>query len=149
MSPTTEKTHQRVNEFIEACKKAGIKATHQRIEIFRELVNSRQHPDADAVYQEVKRRIPTISLDTVYRTLRTLEECGMVEPVRTRDASMRYDANPEPHHHFYCTRCGKVTDVYPEDFNELSMQIKPQKFGNVNSVYVELRGVCKECSGWE
>ena len=58
---------------IERCKEvlkaAGVRVTHQRLEIFREVASSTAHPDAETVFRGVRDRLPTVSLDTVYRTL--------------------------------------------------------------------------------
>ena len=60
---------QRMERFEEVCRNSGMKLTHQRMEIFREVAQTGDHPDAEKVYQGVRKRMPTISLDTVYRTL--------------------------------------------------------------------------------
>ena len=65
--------------FVEHCRDAGIKATHQRQEIYVELAHTEEHPDAETVFRRVRLRIPTISFDTVYRNLRTLEEHGVIQ----------------------------------------------------------------------
>ena len=94
----------------DALRAAGVKLTHQRLEIFREVLASREHPDAEAVYRGVKRRLPTVSLDTVYRTLALLGELGFVTTLGPRRESVRYDANLGHHHHFVCERCGLARD---------------------------------------
>jgi Fur family peroxide stress response transcriptional regulator len=53
-----------MRSFVETCREKGLKATHQRMEIFRELAGSEAHPDAEAVYQNVRQRVPAISRDS-------------------------------------------------------------------------------------
>ena len=79
----------RLEGFKAACKRAGVKLTHQRLEIFQEVAASVEHPDADMVFRAVQKRMPTVSLDTVYRTLSLLSDLGIVIPL----ASPRWPAS--------------------------------------------------------
>jgi Fur family peroxide stress response transcriptional regulator len=133
-------------EAIEICRRHGIKATHQRTEILREMVSSQEHPDAETVYRSVRKRMPSISLDTVYRTLRLFEEKGVIVKMGAITDRARFDANTTRHHHFVCTQCGLVRDFYYESFNCLQAPSAVSDMGNVDSVYVELRGVCSACN---
>ena len=137
----------RVDDFVAACRRIGIKATHQRIEIFKELAATGEHPDAESIYRRVLKRIPSMSFDTVYRTLRTLEDVGIVGRVGSIRDRARFDANVAPHHHFVCTRCGKVSDFTSDRLDGFDPPRPVKKMGRVESVYVELRGVCRECQG--
>ena len=74
MEINSQEVEQRVSGFKEACRKAGVKLTHQRLEIFREMAQTVDHPDAESVYNSVRERVPTVSMDTVYRTLWMLNE---------------------------------------------------------------------------
>ena len=139
------KSDERVAGFLAACKKHGVKATHQRVEIMRELASTEDHPDAESVYRRVKGRIPTISLDTVYRTLRLLEDNGVISRVGFPRDRARFDANTERHHHFVCSKCGLVRDFYSEEIDRLRAPEEATQMGCVDSIYVELRGCCREC----
>ena len=92
----------RLAAFKEHCRKTGLKATHQRTEIYRELAATEVHPDAETIFRNVRERIPAMSFDTVYRTLRTLEEKGLIARVGTPLERSRFDANMMKHHHFVC-----------------------------------------------
>jgi Fur family peroxide stress response transcriptional regulator len=133
--------------FVDACRAAGLKATHQRMAIYRELVRTGEHPDAETIYKRVKKRLPALSLDTVYRTLRTLEDVGIVGRVGSIRDRARFDANVAPHHHFVCTRCGGVSDFTSDALDGFDPPRPVKKMGRVESVYVELRGVCRACQG--
>ena len=135
----------RVKAFSEACRSYGIKPTHQRAEIYRELVATREHPDAETIYTRVRKRIPAISLDTVYRTLRMLEKKGFISRVGSLGEKTRFDGNTGRHHHFVCTECGFIGDVYHEEWNDLQAPRDVKALGTTNSVHVELRGHCKAC----
>ena len=140
-----EQVQKRLTEFADACRRHGIKATHQRTEILRELAGTEEHPDAETVYSSVRRRMPSISLDTVYRALKLFEEKGIIVRMGAMKERARFDANTSRHHHFVCTQCGLVRDFYDEAFNSLKAPREVPEMGCVDSVYVELRGLCREC----
>lgn len=136
-----------MDSFTEWCQLVGIKATHQRREVFREVVRTDEHPDVETVYRRVRRRIPTISLDTVYRTLAMLEEKGMLGRLELFSGRTRFDANTAKHHHFICTECGLVRDFTSEEMDTLAPPAEVREWGDVRSVNVQLRGVCASCRG--
>jgi Fur family transcriptional regulator, peroxide stress response regulator len=123
----------------------GMKLTHQRLEIFREIASSLDHPDADAIYRSLRARMPTISLDTVYRTLWTLADVGLVKTLGPRRGSQRFDANLERHHHFICVHCGLTRDFLSEELDALALPKAAKAFGKVIEAQVEVHGVCAEC----
>ncbi len=135
----------RVAEFVDTCRQRGIKATYQRTEILRELVASAEHPDAETIYARVRQRIPTISRDTVYRTLRTLEDLGIVTRLGSMRYRARFDAKTDHHHHFVCCECGTIIDVSSEVLDRFPVPGEVAELGTVDSVYVELRGRCGKC----
>ena len=140
---------QRVDGFVAMCRESGVKATHQRLEIFKEVARTEEHPDAETIFGRVRRRMPTVSLDTVYRTLAMLEEKGLLSKLEVFAGRARFDANTGPHHHFVCTRCGLVRDFTSEEMNSLPTPGPVRKWGRVRSVHVQLRGVCAGCLGKE
>src|SRR5215470_15155089 len=86
-------------------RKAGVKLTHQRLEIFVELARTVEHPDAETIFRAVQQRVPTVSLDTVYRTLWMLRDLGLVATLVPRQDGIRFDPNLERHHHYVCVPC--------------------------------------------
>jgi len=136
----------RMDRFRAACRDAGIKLTHQRMEIYREIASSIGHPDAETIYQAVRDRVPTVSLDTVYRTLWLMTELGLLTTLGSRHERVRFDANTNPHHHFVCTRCGRAFDFYHQDFDSLAVPESVHDFGEIVATHVEIRGVCAECT---
>lgn len=127
-------------------KRAGIKLTHQRLEICREIAASSAHPDAETVFNGVRSRVPTISLDTVYRTLHTLLDLGLIGTLGFPRERMRFDGNTAAHHHFVCTLCGEVHDFYSKDLDRLQLPNDVRSFGTVQRTQVEAKGVCLKCS---
>jgi Fur family peroxide stress response transcriptional regulator len=123
-----------------------MKLTHQRTEVFREVAGSAEHPDAETVFQRVRRRVTGISRDTVYRTLATLEREGVIRRTEVLGGPARYDANTERHHHFVCTRCGLVKDFSSEALDDLPIPKAVEAFGRIEAAQVQVRGVCSSCA---
>ncbi len=117
MNMTNKDIQQQMSRFKEDCRNLGVKLTHQRMEIFREVLQTEKHPDAETVYRGVRRRMPTVSLDTVYRTLWWLKDIGLITTLGISRDRTRFDANLTRHHHFVCNQCGKTRDFYSDVFD--------------------------------
>jgi Fur family peroxide stress response transcriptional regulator len=137
----------RMKQFVEQCRRSGMRVTHQRTEVFRELAGTGEHPDAETLYQRVRRRVPAISRDTVYRALAALEARGLVRKAEILFNRARYDANMDRHHHFVCTVCGRVSDFYSQALDDLPIPRSVASLGRVQSTHVQVRGVCSACVG--
>ena len=135
----------RVDHLMAVAKQAGVKMTHQRIEIFRELAATEAHPDVDSIFRAVKHRLPTVSLDTVYRTLWMLHDLGLVRTLGPQRNGVRFDANLDQHHHYVCVRCGAVRDFESADLNALRVPETVKELGSIAHAQVEVRGVCTQC----
>ena len=146
-SPSKREVGQRMARFERVCRDAGIRLTHQRLEIFREVAQSVDHPDAEMVCRRVRERMPTVSLDTVYRTLWLLNAHHLINTLGPSRERARFDANLARHHHFVCVRCGSTRDFHSEELNELKLPSSARAFGRIETTLVEVRGVCRECSG--
>jgi Fur family peroxide stress response transcriptional regulator len=81
----------------------------------------------------------------VYRTLAALADLGLITRVIATVGPARYDANTSRHHHFVCTRCGLVRDIMDPDLDAVRAADQTSAFGVVESVEVQLRGVCRSC----
>jgi len=125
----------------------GLRLTHQRLEILRELVGAKDHPSAEMVFGRVRRRLPTISLDTVYRTLSTFDELGLIMRVPVTGDQGRFDADTSPHHHFVCSRCKAIYDFLWDEFDRLTLPLDSEALGRADDRRVVLRGVCAHCMG--
>ncbi|MDF7801191.1 transcriptional repressor [Pontiellaceae bacterium B1224] len=134
---------QRLEQLSEACRKSGMRMTHQRMEIFKEVASTSEHPNADTIFQRVRERLSTVSPDTVYRTLASLEEMGLISRVDPIAGGSRYDANCDVHHHFICSRCGSITDLYLDQ--EIPLPKGLENLGSTESLHLQVRGVCLNC----
>lgn len=135
-----------IDHFKDVLRRSGVKLTHQRIEIFRQVSQTVEHPDAETIYEGVRKRIPTISLDTVYRTLSLFTDLGLVTTLAPPQERIRYDANMRPHHHFICNQCDMAYDFYSQTFDGLQTPQDVAEWGTVETIHVELRGLCLRCS---
>lgn len=146
MKVDKNEVERRVEHFKDAAKKAGVKLTHQRLEIFREVAGSVDHPSAEAVLKALKPRMPTVSLDTVYRTLWLLNDLRLVTTLGPKRESVRFDANITHHHHYVCVRCGLARDFESSELNALRVPESVAKLGSINATHVEVRGICNRCA---
>ena len=113
--------------------------TTQRELVYRIVMNSSDHPTADAVYERARKVMPRISLGTVYRNLKQLSEGGRIREIRLAGDGNRYDRTLGVHAHFHCRVCGRVTDVETVNISE------PSEMGKVETTDLMFGGVCREC----
>jgi Fur family peroxide stress response transcriptional regulator len=149
MKINKKEVEQRMNHFETVCRQEGIKLTHQRMEIFRELAQTADHPDAEQLFQRVRDRLPTVSLDTVYRTLWRLNDLGLIVTLSSSRERARFDANLDSHHHFVCRQCGLTRDFYCNDFDNIELPDSVSSLGEIQATHVEVRGVCRKCAEGE
>lgn len=135
-----------IEHFRRTCKAGKLSLTPQRMAIYKVLIAADDHPSAEEVFSLVRASFPDISMDTVYRTLTTFVEIGLVHPVVGHGDPKRYDPNVEPHHHFRCTRCGTIIDFLEDSFDRLSLPETIKAKYTVSRVKVILEGVCDKCS---
>ena len=139
MRPTHE-------QFRELAAKHGLAVTHQRQVVYEAVIASHGHHSPESIYAAVRRRIPSVSLATVYNNLRLFIECGLLREVTPHSTTLRVDGNLKPHHHLVCSRCKSVHDIEGEfiDFKRLSRQV-PDGF-DLTQPLVEVFGLCRRCS---
>ena len=119
--------------------------TKQRQAILDVLCASTSHPTAAELFQEVRQRVPEISLGTVYRNLEVLAESGHVVRVHDGGHEARFDGNRHPHAHIQCTRCGRLADVEVA-LPDLAALSGSQVGGFLVTEHaLTLRGICSDC----
>jgi Fur family peroxide stress response transcriptional regulator len=119
--------------------------TKQREAILRVLRNTKAHPTADRIYEEVKKEITNISKGTVYRNLQVLQEDGAVTELNLNGTLSRFEAKQDSHYHFRCEQCGRVFDVDEPVNNELDERVAKKTGFKVSHHQLEFRGLCKDC----
>lgn len=122
----------------------GVPLTHQRLAVYEELAARRDHPSAEALYEALKTDYPSLSLATVYKTLQTLHQIGMVARVDSPTSQARYDAIVATHHHAVCTSCGRIEDLFDARLNSLPAP-KARGF-RFSGHSVHFHGLCAECA---
>jgi Fur family peroxide stress response transcriptional regulator len=132
-------------QFTSQCREAGLKVTPQRIVIYRELLQTEEHPSAEMLYEKVKETLPNISLDTVNRTLLTFNEIGVAFTVEGSGGARRYDGGLDEHQHFRCVKCKRIIDFHHKPFDNIKL---PPEINNKFTVLrksVYLEGLCNLC----
>ncbi|MCE5217656.1 transcriptional repressor [bacterium] len=147
MADQRQELQHRLAQLWETLKARGIRLTPQRLEVLREVVGSTEPPDAEAVFRGVRKRLPDISLDTVYRTLWLFTDLGLVTTLGVHCERHRFDASMRPHHHFVCIRCGKAGDFYCEELDQLPLPDSVRRLGVVEKTQVEVRGLSRTRAG--
>lgn len=133
------------SDFAKRCRDAGLRCTQQRWEIFRELSQARDHPTAESLHGRLRERLPSLSLDTVYRTLATLENHGLAGRVNCAAPSARYDHALVPHHHLVCRRCGDVQDFEWDACTLETLPDEVRQWGKPWGASLVVEGVCHGC----
>ncbi len=126
----------------------GLRITPQRELIFRLLMGSKEHPTAEKIYQEVSEVFPSLSRNTVYKTLEALEAKGLVKRFNTGESADHYDANTAPHGHITCLKCRRVDDINGElssIMDELDQKAESSSGYQVLSADLYFYGICPDC----
>ncbi|MBN1626464.1 MAG: transcriptional repressor [Deltaproteobacteria bacterium] len=132
-------------DFETSCRNSGLKVTHQRMEIFRELLTADDHPTADILHQRIRNKLPTVSLDTVYRTLATLADCGLINRVNTSESLARFEVRKAPHHHLICRRCGVIKDFIWPFIDKAELPDGIANWGEIKDKNLVAYGICRKC----
>ncbi len=134
-----------MREFIDRCRSQGMNVTPQRLAIYRALLEARDHPSPELLFDRVKPAMPSMSLATIYKTLDTLARMGLVTELPATGDSRRYDANQEPHQHLVCTGCGEVVD-YRDPALEKVVPPKGIPGFTAHHVSIHIHGFCQACA---
>ena len=118
----------------------------QREAILNYLEKSTEHPTAEMIYDQIRRKIPNISLGTVYRNLANLVETGQIMKIRTRNETMRFDARIREHYHLQCRLCGKVEDLAIHINFRLNEEAERQSGLKIDHHELCFVGVCRDCT---
>lgn len=123
----------------------GIRPSVQRIAILDYLVKHNTHPTVEMVYNALVRRIPTLSVTTVYNTLRLFANKGVAQMITIDEHRVCYDGITDPHIHFFCKRCGRVVDILTDRAPDVGDGIIVE--GNhVDEAHMYYKGICSECA---
>ncbi len=117
----------------------------QRDTILRVVMDSKDHPRADWVYDQVRREIPNISMGTVYRNLKSLAKSGEIRQLDLADGTSRFDGNTGNHYHFRCEKCGHIFDLDEPVDQSIGERVAKNTGFKVYRQRMELIGLCNAC----
>jgi len=127
------------------CHQTGLRITPQRVATYTELMKTTEHPSAEKLHKKVKKKVPNISLDTVNRTLLTLNEIGAAFIVEGSGDPKRFDGNMVNHQHFKCVKCKRIIDFHYKPFDKIKVPANITKKFIVLRKTVYLEGICGRC----
>lgn len=120
--------------------------THQREIILDELRSVKTHPTADELFEQVRGRLPRVSLATVYRNLEWLCQQGIVQKIEVGGRQKRFDGTAKLHYHIRCIGCGRVDDVDMSPVETLDHDLSEKSGYTVMGHRLEFWGTCAACS---
>jgi Fur family peroxide stress response transcriptional regulator len=131
--------------FRDLCAAHGLAATHQRQVLYQVMQTMPGHPSPEEVYARVKKRIPAISLATVYKNIHLFVEAGVLKEVSLHHGSLRVEMNSHVHHHMVCSQCKAICDIEEKDLGMLPPpRTLPGGF-QVERFAIDVIGICAAC----
>ena len=121
--------------------------TRQREVVLQVVNEAEHHPTAAEVFEQAKKRLPTISFATVYNSLRHLKEAGLILEITFGNAASRYDSETSRHDHAVCTHCGKLVDFDLAETVELMRAAARRTRFKPETIHLTLLGLCPDCRG--
>ena len=140
-----EEKARRLSRFEEVCRRRGIPLTIQRRSVFAAVLARSDHPTAEQVFQDIRLDVPGISRTTVYRTLDTLVELGLVMKASHLGAAARFDPNTERHHHIVCRMCETVVDLSAHALDAVPVPDLRRHGFVVDDYSIHFTGLCEGC----
>ncbi|MDR1536811.1 MAG: transcriptional repressor [Clostridiales bacterium] len=127
-------------DLLNRIKESGIRPSYVRLLILNYL-EEHSHPTADQIYTDLREVMPTLSQASVYNTVSTFQEAGLIQFLGMNGPGVHYDSNPREHAHFQCRECGEIYDFDLPDFDCTSLE----------GFYVQKKdlriwGICPKCS---
>lgn len=126
-------------------KEKGLKLTQQRLAILDVLVEQcEHHPGVSLIFEEARKKVPRVSLSTVYATLKEFSEIGLVKQLEFDRMENRYDGNLSDHVNLICTGCGTIAD------HSIPTHLEPDNISRdsgfvVTNARIEFHGYCRHC----
>jgi Fe2+ or Zn2+ uptake regulation protein len=133
-------------ELISLLHQKGLKATPQRLAIFRYLSDNETHPSADTIFEDIKKELPTISQGTVYSTLSLLTDIGVIRELKIGNGHSRYDSNTDVHINLICPICNSITDFQSREIIKFWETIRNDIGGEITGQRLDVYQKCKKCT---
>lgn len=123
----------------------GISPSRPRVAILNYLSENFTHPTADEIFHDLRDTVPTLSLTTVYNTLKLFADKGLCLALTINEKQTCYDGQTVPHAHFLCSRCGKVYDIMQDMNSSLHLDSDNICGHHITEVHYYYKGICSEC----
>jgi Fur family peroxide stress response transcriptional regulator len=127
------------------CRKRGLRLTVQRRAVLQAVLQRTDHPTAEQIFDALHRRLPGLSLATIYRILDKLVSVGVVRHLYHTGMPVRFDSTMQRHDHFTCTRCGKVVDLHSPTLDNLPLPEELPEGYQIEQYSVQFYGLCADC----
>jgi Fur family peroxide stress response transcriptional regulator len=141
-----DEKRERLQRFEELCRERGLALTVQRRRVLELILDRKDHPTADQIYDDVKKHLPGVSRTTVYRVLDTLVDIGVITKACSRGAATRFDPVTERHHHLLCAHCEKLIDI---DDDQFAHRVELPDVGafsfEIHDFCIQFSGICAAC----
>lgn len=136
----------RLQELVAGLQAAGFRLTPQRIAICRALAENSSHPTARILFKTLRKQYPGISLATIYKTVNTLREIGLIDTVgHANDGAQHFEANPEPHLNLICLRCHRIVDFWDVPVSRWQKQAEIVSGFQLTGARLAFYGLCPNC----
>ncbi len=132
---------QKYQKFQKICQEHDWKCTAQRIAVYEAVCDNLRHPGVDELWRQIKKDLPSVTRESVYRILNEFAEQGILQRL-DRIGSARYDSQTGPHGHFICERCGAITDF---QFPEQTVLPVAQVPGKLRHIELRVSIICDNC----
>ena len=127
-------------------KENSLRITPQRLAVLKILASSSKHPTVEAIHEQVRKKFPTTSLATVYKTVSVLKKMNEILELGFPDGSNRYDGKrPYPHPHMICTKCREILDPDLAILDELTEEMGEKTGYKILSHRLDFFGLCPKC----
>ncbi len=128
---------------MEKYRRIGLKLTPQRLAVLQYLEGNTDHPSAEMIYNEVKKKYPMMSFATVYKTIEALKKNGHLLELTIDSERRRYDPETGQHHHLICIRCKRISDIH-KSFS-IDVPAETQESFDIIGNHIEFYGICPKC----
>ena len=125
----------------------GLKSTRGREIIFKELEARKDHFNAEKLYTVLNRKGTKVSRPTIYRTLKLLEQCHLIERLDIKKNCFYYESPSQKKHHGHliCEQCGKIMDFLSNGLETLKSEVCKGKDFKLDNISVQVFGLCRDC----
>lgn len=121
--------------------------SEKREAIYSVIRNTKCHPSAEWVYNQLKDIYPNVSLGTVYRNMAMFAKQGIINSIGTINGKERFDANTSPHSHFICEECGEISDIEEVPYNpNMDRAVTLNTGYTVKKHELFFYGKCRKCT---